>query len=187
MATAIKARYINGAFMPETAIEIEEGALVSLSYAIDETAAAALSASEVLRRAEDMLDEADCAFEGAFGEAGWDAPRIKRGSRLAWGAAWMSAKWIARERGLACQSRNDAIAVMMRLGGVNERDATGGDLALFTGICVDQGFYESGYGLPGDPKIYFPTEDWQMLDGLGYVRDLVRTLCAIGAGEEKVA
>lgn len=188
MAIAIRARYVNGAFMPDAAIDMEEGALVSLSYVIDESAASAsLSASEVLRRAEDMLDEADCVFEGAFSEEGWDAPRVKRGSRLAWDAAWMSAKWIARERGWECQSRDDAATVMMRLGGVNERDATGGDLALFTGFCVAQGFYERGYGLPGDPKIYSPTEDWQMLDGLGYVRDLARSLCAIGAGEEKVA
>ena len=131
-----------------------------------------------------MLDEADCSFDGAFGEDGWDMSRIKRGSRLAWDAAWISAKWIARKRGWECQSHDDANSVMMRLGGVNERDATGGDIALFTGFCVDQGFYERGYGKPGDPKPYWPTEDWQMLDGVGYVRDLIRSLYAIGDDEE---
>ena len=73
---------------------------------------------------------------------------------------------------------------MMRLGGVDEKDAIGGDLDLFLGFCVAEGFYERGYGKPGAPKRYCPTEDSQMLDGVGYVRDLIRSLHCTGDNAE---
>lgn len=134
MENAIRARYANGVFMPDVAPRLPEGAVVSLLYDIDLHASESTGAEATLRKANTLLDDAERAFSGAFAPGGWDELTIKRGCRMAWDAAWMCAQQIAAERDWECETPDQGSRIMMRLGGVNEQDASGGDLALFQGF-----------------------------------------------------
>ena len=137
MTTAITATYAIGVFKPHGEVDLDEGARVWLMYeATGGIANAEHSETDAFSREEALLDEDERLFDGAFGDVGWDdmgwdEARVNRGSRLIWDAAWMSAKRVAAERGWECETREQASLLMMRLGGVNEKDATGGDIGLF--------------------------------------------------------
>ena len=185
MAAAITARYANGAFTPEGEVDLEEGARVSLTYVVDrEGAVEGASARDVLGKAEELLAEADREFERSLSADSWDEAGAKRGSRLAWDAAWMSAKRAANARGWACETPEQASRVMMRLGGVDERDGSGGDLGLFQRFSIAEGFYERASHESGEVRRYYLHEDWQIQDGLKYVRQLVRMLACEGDSAE---
>lgn len=185
MATAIMATYINGSFMPDDEVILEEGARVSLTYTISENMLNKLdSANDAFWGSNALLDEATRVFNGAFAASYRDKDKIKRGATLAWEAAWMNAKRVAQERGWKCDAPDDASAIMMRLGGVDEADPTDGDFGLFRRFCAAEGFYELAYGKPSDPIRYLPREDWQMLDGVESIRELARMLYEIDEREE---
>lgn len=185
MATAITARYANGAFTPEGEVSLEEGARVSLTYVVDrEGAVEAASARDVLREAEGLLSEADREFERSLSADRWDESGVRRGSRLAWDATWMSVRRAASARGWACETPEQASKVMMRLGGVDEWDGSGGDLGLFQRFSIAEGFYERASREAGEVGRYYLHEDWQIQDGLKYIRQLVRMLACEGENPE---
>lgn len=120
------------------------------------------------------------------GIANKDDEDIARACGMGWRAAWICARMIAASRGWECETPKQASAIMMRLGGVNERDATGGDLSLFQLFCGAQGFHERAYGAPDEPRRYYPEKKWQLRECAADVRALVGRLRELD-GRERVA
>lgn len=188
MILSASVRYVGGVFVPEGRIMLDEGAKATALYAPNvDVADDNQPECDTLTRAEALLDGAEALFEGAFGPNGKDKRRIKRACRLAWDAAWMCVKQASEARGWDCDTNKQGQMNMLRLGGVNISDMSGGDLGLFRNYCAAQGFYERGYGDRYQPRTYYPRKAWQMLDGVRYVRELVRMLLANDANIEAAA
>lgn len=188
MVLSANVKYVGGVFVPDGKIMLDEGAKATALYAPNvDVAADTQPECDTLTRAEALLDGAEALLDGAFGPNGKDKRRIKRACRLAWDAAWMCVKQASEARGWACETNEQGQINMLRLGGVNITDMSGGDLGLFQSYCVAQGFYERGYGDKSQPRVYYPRKAWQMLDGVGYVRELARTLLAGDAKIEAAA
>lgn len=121
------------------------------------------------------------------GIANKDDEDIARACGMGWRAAWICARLVAASRGWECETPKQASAIMMRLGGVNERDATGGDLSLFQLFCGARGFHERAYGAPNEPRRYYPEKKWQLRECAADVRALVGRLRELGAMESAAA